>query len=191
VAASGANLPVAGPSRQAATIGARTGNIRTRVFPGGFAGGPPDFASGGSVTPPTGATVRGSGPSTTSQVNAELVAYLEAHTTDGSYLFATTNSMSASPYIIATGKPVMALGGFSGSDPILTVAQLQALIANRTVRYFLLSSGVGGPGGSSSVTSWVTNSCSVVSSSEWGGSGSASSGGQGGGQQLYDCAGKA
>jgi hypothetical protein len=179
VAASGANLPVAGPSRQVATIGARTGNIRTGVFPGGFAGGPPDFASGGSVTPPT------------SQVNADLVAYLEAHTTDGSYLFATTNFMSASPYIIATGKPAMALSGFSGSDPILIVAQLRALIANRTVRYFLLSSGGGGPGGSSSVTSWVTNSCSVVSSSEWGGSGGAPSGGQGGGQQLYDCAGKA
>jgi 4-amino-4-deoxy-L-arabinose transferase-like glycosyltransferase len=125
-------------------------------------------------------------------VNSDLIAYLEPRTTSGSFLFATTSSMTASPYIIATGKPVMALGGFSGSDPILTVAQLQALIANGTVRYFLLGSGGGGggggPGGSSSVTSWVTNACTVVSSSEWSGSESSS---QGGGLQLYDCASKA
>jgi 4-amino-4-deoxy-L-arabinose transferase-like glycosyltransferase len=129
-------------------------------------------------------------------VNSDLIAYLEAHQTAGSFLFATTSSMTASPYIIATGKPVMALGGFSGSDPILTVAQLQALVANGTVRYFLLGGGGGGggfgggPSGSSSATSWVTNSCSAVSSSEWSGSGSASNG-QGLGLQLYDCAGKA
>jgi 4-amino-4-deoxy-L-arabinose transferase-like glycosyltransferase len=127
-------------------------------------------------------------------VNSDLIAYLEAHSTAGSYLFATTSSMTASPYIIATGKPVMALGGFSGSDPILTVAQLQALVANGTVRYFLLGGGGGGFGGgssgSSSATSWVTNSCSAVSSSEWSGSGNTSNG-QGLGLQLYDCAGKA
>src|SRR5262249_44404660 len=124
------------------------------------------------------------------QVNSDLIAYLEAHQTAGSYLFATTSSMTASPYIILTGKPVMALGGFSGSDPILTVAQLKALIANANVRYFVLGGGGfgGGTGGSSSATSWVTNTCTAISSSEWSGSGSSS---QGGGTQLYDCAGKA
>ena len=126
-------------------------------------------------------------------MNSDLIAYLEAHQAAGSYLFATTSSMTASPYIIATGKPVMALGGFSGSDPILTTAQLQALVANGTIRYFLLGGGGGGfggggPGGSSSATSWVTNTCTAVSSSEWSGSGSSS---QSGGTQLYDCAGKA
>ena len=148
----------------------------------------------GTFTPPTGAGAGTGGSATNLQVNSDLIAYLEAHATAGSYLFATTSSMTASPYIIATGKPVMALGGFSGSDPILTVAQLQALVANGTVRYFLLGGGGGGfgggPGGSSSATSWVTNSCSAVSSSEWSGSGSASNG-QGLGLQLYDCAGKA
>ena len=53
--------------------------------------------------------------------------------------------MNASSLIIATGKPVMALGGFSGSDKILTTQQLDALVKQGTVRYFLLQSG-GGPG---------------------------------------------
>lgn len=48
--------------------------------------------------------------------------------------------MSASPIILATGKPVMALGGFSGSDNVLSLTQLQQDIADGTVRYFLLSS---------------------------------------------------
>ena len=143
-------------------------------------------------TPPTGAGAGTGGSATNLQVNNDLIAYLEAHAMAGSYLFATTSSMTASPYIIATGKPVMALGGFSGSDPILTVAQLQALVANGTVRYFLLGGGGGGfgGGGSSSATSWVTNSCTAVSSSEWNGSGNISNG-QGLGLHLYDCAGKA
>ncbi len=40
----------------------------------------------------------------------------------------------------------MALGGFTGSDPILTTAQLQTLIKNGTIRYFLLGGGFGGTG---------------------------------------------
>jgi hypothetical protein len=35
---------------------------------------------------------------------------------------------------------VMSLGGFSGSDTILTVNQLASLVANGTVRFFLLNS---------------------------------------------------
>jgi 4-amino-4-deoxy-L-arabinose transferase-like glycosyltransferase len=192
------NLPVAGPRQTTAfngptgTGGGFTGRRSSNGgFPGagGFPGGAPPNGGNGSFTPPSG----GAGGATTGlQVNSDLIAYLEAHATAGSFLVATTSSMTASPYIIATGKPVMALGGFSGSDPILTVAQLQALVANGTVRYFLLGGGGfggGGPGGgSSSATSWVTNTCTAISSSEWSGSGSSS---QGGGLQLYDCAGEA
>jgi 4-amino-4-deoxy-L-arabinose transferase-like glycosyltransferase len=201
------NLPVAGPRQTTAfngPTGANGGFAGRGQGNGGFPGGaPPRFAGNGGFAPPTGGgngtftppagTGAGSGGSATNlQVNSDLIAYLEAHATAGSYLFATTSSMTASPYIIVTGKPVMALGGFSGSDPILTVAQLQALVTNGTVRYFLLGGGGfggGGPGGgSSSATSWVTNTCTAVSSSEWGGSGNSS---QGGGVQLYDCASKA
>jgi 4-amino-4-deoxy-L-arabinose transferase-like glycosyltransferase len=208
------NLPVAGPRPTTAFNGpsgagggfAGRGSANGR-FPGagGFPGGgppslggnggfaPPSGGGNGTFTPPTGTGGTSGNSATNLQVNSDLIAYLEARQTAGSYLFATTSSMTASPYIIATGKPVMALGGFSGSDPILTTAQLQALVANGTVRYFLLGGGGGGfggggPGGSTSATSWVSNSCSVVSSSEWGGSGSSS---QRGGQQLYDCASKA
>jgi 4-amino-4-deoxy-L-arabinose transferase-like glycosyltransferase len=77
------------------------------------------------------------------QVNQQLLGYLEQHQGTTKFLLAVTNSMAADPYIIQTGKPVMALGGFAGSDKIITAAQLAQLVKNNTVRYFLL----GGPGG--------------------------------------------
>jgi 4-amino-4-deoxy-L-arabinose transferase-like glycosyltransferase len=76
-------------------------------------------------------------------VNQTLLRYLEAHQGTTRYLFATSNANSASGYIIQTGKPVMALGGFLGSDPILTPTTLAQLVANGTVRYFLLPSAQG------------------------------------------------
>ena len=51
------------------------------------------------------------------------------------------------PTCIASGQPVIALGGFSGSDQILTVSQLQALVSSGAMRYFLLDGGGGGFGG--------------------------------------------
>jgi hypothetical protein len=84
----------------------------------------------------------------------------------------------------------MALGGFSGSDPILTTDQLAALVANGTVRYFLINGTGGGPGGGQSeLTTWITQNCTAVPSSEWQSSTSNSSGfgGFGGASQLYVC----
>ena len=79
-----------------------------------------------------------SGGATTINVDTALVSYLEAHQGSTKYLVAVSSANQASSIILATNKPVMALGGFSGSDPILTTSQLAALVANNTVRYFLL-----------------------------------------------------
>jgi 4-amino-4-deoxy-L-arabinose transferase-like glycosyltransferase len=148
---------------------------------GGLAGGPGRI--GGAA---------GGGGGQSSSVNEQLLAYLEKNQGTTEYLFAVTRSTDAAPYIIQTGKPVMALGGFSGSNPILTTAQLKALIKNNTVRFFLLG-GQGGQGGSDSATSLVESSCKVVSSSAWQTSttststGTGAAGGVGSSQTLYDC----
>jgi len=71
--------------------------------------------------------------------NQELIQYLEDHQGSTEFLAATLNSMTASPIILATGKPVMALGGFSGSDEVLTLSELEDDVKNNVVRYFLLS----------------------------------------------------
>jgi 4-amino-4-deoxy-L-arabinose transferase-like glycosyltransferase len=121
-------------------------------------------------------------------VDTQLISYLEANQGNTKYLVAVPSSNSGDSIIIATNKAVMALGGFSGSDPILTTNQLATLISNGTVRFFLLGGGgfggFGG-GGSGSLTSWVEQNCSTVPTSKW--QSTTGSSGFGGASTLYDC----
>jgi len=76
----------------------------------------------------------------TASSNAQLINYLEANQGNAKFLVAVPSSQGiADQLIIATNRPVMSLGGFSGSDPILTTSQLATLVANGTVRFFLLN----------------------------------------------------
>ena len=117
------------------------------------------------------------------QIDNQLLQWLIANQGNAKYLVAVSSSQQADAIIIQTGLPVMATGGFSGSDPILTADSLAQLVANGTVRYFLV--GGGGPGGGFgrdgagfSVTSWVEQHGTLVPASTWGGTSS--------GAQLYD-----
>ncbi len=100
------------------------------------------------------------------------------------YLVAVVSSNEADAIILATNQPVMALGGFSGSDPILTTTQLAALIKSGAVRYFLLN---GSGGSQSALITWIVQHSKVISSSQWQSS-STSSGfsGFGGTEQFYE-----
>lgn len=101
----------------------------------------------------------GAGPS--SSGNPALLAYLEANTADTRYLVAVPSAMQGAPYVLATGRPVLYLGGFSGSDAVVTAADVSALVAAGDLRYIL----VGGNRGQANaeVTTWVTRTCAVVS----------------------------
>lgn len=101
-----------------------------------------------------------------SSINEGLYQYLKAHNTGEKFLFATTTIETAESYIIRTGDAVMAMGGFSGSDPILTVDKLKQLVEDGTVKYFYLSSGFG-RGGSSEVTQWIEQNGTEIPSSEY------------------------
>ena len=61
-------------------------------------------------------------------VSASTIAYLEAHQGSAKYLVAVTGSQTSASIIIATGKPVVTIGGFNGQDPAPTVAQLAAMV---------------------------------------------------------------
>lgn len=87
----------------------------------------------------------GGGFGNVNSANTALIAYLEAHRDGAKSLMATFNAQSAAPIILATGQPVMAIGGFSGGDPILTTTQFAALVAQGQVRFVMLQ-GAGGNG---------------------------------------------
>jgi 4-amino-4-deoxy-L-arabinose transferase-like glycosyltransferase len=155
---------------------------------GGFAGGAPGGTRPVGLTPPSGTSSAsqrsgpsggvaqlgagaaptgaghsgpGAGGGMGGQLSSKVIAYLEAHQGSAKYLLAATGSQTTAPIIIETGRAVVTIGGFSGSDPAPTVAQLAKLVASGQLKYVLLSSGGGigaGPGGSgssSAIATWV------------------------------------
>jgi 4-amino-4-deoxy-L-arabinose transferase-like glycosyltransferase len=132
------------------------------------------------VAGPSGQSAGGLGGS--SAVDTALIRYLEAHRNGAKYLVAVVSSNEADAIILETNQPVMALGGFSGSDPILTTAQLAELVKNGTVRFFLIN-GSGG-GGQSALVAWITQHTRAVPASQW--QSTSTSSGFGGASQLYE-----
>lgn len=180
------------------------------------------LANTGSALPAAGPSQRGAFPTgftggEQQNTDTRLIQYLLTNRGSAKYMLATLNANTAAPIILATGQPVMALGGFIGSDQIVTQAQLIQLIDKGTVRFFLLQSfsfnadqlpagippaireeleegklpsGLGGPGGFGAMgqtTQWVSTHCTKVPPLQWQ-SNTATDTGFGGAQNLYDCA---
>jgi 4-amino-4-deoxy-L-arabinose transferase-like glycosyltransferase len=74
------------------------------------------------------------------RTDPRLITYLETHRHNATFLVATVAVQDAIPIIWVTGGPVMALGGYSGYDPILTPAELPGAVRSNRVRFFLLPS---------------------------------------------------
>ncbi|GGM03302.1 glycosyl transferase [Dactylosporangium sucinum] len=53
------------------------------------------------------------------------------------WVVATIGSRGAATYQLATGRPAMAVGGFSGTDPTPTLAQFQRDVAAKRIHYFI------------------------------------------------------
>jgi hypothetical protein len=115
-----------------------------------------------------------------------MIGYLEAHQGSAKWLVAVANSNSAASIELRTGREVISMWGFTGSDPAMTAAKLEQLVASGQLKYVMLGSGGmggfggGGPGGgnsaSSQVQTWVEQHCTAVSASAYGGSSSSLSG---------------
>jgi len=71
---------------------------------------------------------------------------------------ATVGAESAAPLQLASGKPVMAIGGFNGTDGTPTLAQFERMVAAGEIHYFVGASQAsfgGGSGPAAQITAWV------------------------------------
>ncbi|MGZ4673990.1 MAG: mannosyltransferase YkcB-related protein, partial [Ilumatobacteraceae bacterium] len=77
------------------------------------------------------------------------------------WVAAAIGSNEASGFQLATQKPVMAVGGFNGSDPSPTLAEFQRYVANGQIHYFIASGGfgpqIGGSNESRQIAQWVSD----------------------------------
>ena len=67
--------------------------------------------------------------------DAELVALLTQDADRYTWVAAAVGSNSAAGVQLATGRPVMAIGGFNGSDPAPTLEQFQQLVAEGRIHW--------------------------------------------------------
>jgi len=123
--------------------------------------------------------------------NAALARFLAGHNTGQRWDLAVTSAMSAADLVATDDVSVMALGGFSGSDPAATVASVAKMVEQGEVRYFLPGGGFGrgrpgrsagspGSGGSAGSAGYGGFSDSGVLGRSGGSAGSGGFGGFGG-----------
>ncbi|MER5655571.1 glycosyltransferase family 39 protein [Streptomyces sp. NPDC002131] len=94
-------------------------------------------------------------------VGSAAKALLSKNAGDYTWAAAAIGSQNSASYQLATGKPVMAIGGFNGTDPSPTLAQFKKYVTDGKIHYFISGGGMGGGGGASSsassrISSWVT-----------------------------------
>lgn len=94
-------------------------------------------------------------------VDATARKLLAADADDYTWAAAAIGSQNAASYQLATGDPVMAIGGFNGSDPSPTLSQFKEYVEDGRIHYFV-AGGTGGGGGmgggsgtSSQISAWV------------------------------------
>ena len=97
-----------------------------------------------------------------SSADTTLIDYLLANKGTAKYIVATESSHTADGLIINTGEPVMAWGGFSGSDPAIDLETLQEYVKEGIVRFFYTSYNGASGGNNSEISSWVSSSCTKV-----------------------------
>ena len=76
-------------------------------------------------------------------------------------------SPSAAGFQLATGRPVMAIGGFNGSDPAPTLEQFQQLVAQGRIHFFLggdrMGRSMGGSDSAQQISAWVGRNFAATS----------------------------
>ncbi|MFE9645457.1 ArnT family glycosyltransferase [Streptomyces sp. NPDC006365] len=92
-------------------------------------------------------------------VGDEAKELLEANSGDYTWVAAAIGAQNAASYQLATGDPVMAIGGFNGSDPSPTLAEFKQYVEDGNIHYFVAGGGMGrgddSSGTGSQISEWV------------------------------------
>ncbi|MGW6887031.1 ArnT family glycosyltransferase [Streptomyces chartreusis] len=146
-------------------------------FPGGggFGGGMPGQQNGNGNTQGQGQNQQGGMPGggtgeggmgggggaggllNGASVSDEAKALLEKNADDYTWAAAAIGAQNAASYQLSTGDPVMAIGGFNGTDPSPTLAEFKKYVEEGKIHYFIGSGSGGGMGGSSGTSSQISS----------------------------------
>ncbi|MFD7653435.1 glycosyltransferase family 39 protein [Actinosynnema sp. NPDC059797] len=134
-------IPSAGPARSGGVGGGGAFVLRA----GGGRGGPGGLLDAG-------------------EPGEELVALLRG-STGHTWAAAAVGSNNAAGFQLGSGVPVMAVGGFNGTDPAPTLEEFQRLVADGRIHYFLGGAGMPADSGSDAserIAEWVGENFAVT-----------------------------
>lgn len=143
------------------------------TVPGGASGdGSTDGSDSATASRPGGGGGMG-GLLGSSEASEEMQDLLLADAEDFTWVAAAIGANNAAGYQLSTEEPVMAIGGFNGTDPSPTLAEFQQYVASGQIHYFIGSGG--GPGGgmggagmgqesstASEITAWVESTFTAI-----------------------------
>lgn len=127
--------------------------------------------SGSIPTAGPGASAMSNTNNESARAESTLVSFLLENRRVATWIAAVNSANESAPIQLSSGQPVMAIGGFNGSDSTLTLSQLKQLVKQGKVRYYVVNSrqgksggpsGMSGPGGNSEIVSWVKSVGSKV-----------------------------
>ncbi|MFE5777242.1 ArnT family glycosyltransferase [Brachybacterium sp. NPDC056505] len=122
----------------------------------GAMGGGPGGGGGGGM----------SGLLDATEPDQDVVDALTADADQYTWVAAAVGSQSAAGMQLATEEPVMAIGGFNGSDPSPTLEQFQQYVEDGQIHYLLASSGFGqqngGSDSASEIVEWASENYKEV-----------------------------
>ncbi len=129
---------------------------------GSQTGGPRPPGTSGRAGPGTGGGGGIGGLLNSSTPGAAITAALKVDASKYTWVAAAVGSNEAAGYQLAAREPVMAVGGFNGTDPAPTLAEFENYVKEKKIHYFIASGAGGGFGPSgagtddaSLITSWV------------------------------------
>jgi hypothetical protein len=169
--------PLAGPAAVAQAGFGGGAPQRGQRPPQGAEGraGAASFTARAGTGPPPGAGAVGGGAAGApagamgSAVGKATISYLEAHQGTARYMLAAVGSTTAGAVALQSGRNVIDIGGFNGSDPSPSLSQLRQLVKSGQLHYVLLDSNRNGGGRfalSSSATrerdSWIESRGTAV-----------------------------
>jgi 4-amino-4-deoxy-L-arabinose transferase-like glycosyltransferase len=169
------SIPSAGPAAAATSAGGGPGT--GGGLPSGRTGGSAPGGTGKTGSAPTGSRPTGSAPTGSrpagsaptgsrtagggmpsggggATTSTALTNALKA--TSSKWAAAVVGDQSAATLELATGKAVISIGGWSGSDNSPTLAQFERYVATGQVRYLIASGGTAMGGGSAGVAAQIT-----------------------------------
>ena len=131
---------------------------------GEFTSGAPSIHSqrrgkSGFHSGPEGGRIKGGGLLGGGRSSSKVVAMLEKSSDSHRWAAATTGSQQAAGYQLASEKPVMAIGGFNGSDPYPSLEQFKQYVKDKQIHYYIAGEmgghQMGGSDTATQISQWV------------------------------------